>query len=69
MSADDVEVSIETLSKEEKKRKKNKKRGSSPYYDNPTPLEPPQQPIEEPVAEDAAPEWNYWMDYHQKTYC
>ncbi|EAW18105.1 uncharacterized protein NFIA_080490 [Aspergillus fischeri NRRL 181] len=57
MPEDDVEEPMEPLSKKKKMRKKNKKRRSSPCYDDPIPLEPPQQPIEEPVVEEAAPEW------------
>ncbi|KAF4182503.1 hypothetical protein CNMCM8694_006753 [Aspergillus lentulus] len=57
MPEDDVEESMETLSKKEEKKKKKKKGGYTRWYDVPIPLEPPQQPIEEPVAEEAAPEW------------
>jgi hypothetical protein len=58
MQEDVVEESPETLSENEKGKKEDKEMVSSHWSDDFIPPEPPQQPIEELVAEEPASEWS-----------
>lgn len=58
MPDDVVEESPETLSENKKRKKKDKEMGSSHWSDDFIPPEPPEQPIEELVAEEPASEWS-----------
>jgi hypothetical protein len=58
MPEDIVEESPETLSENEKRQKEDKEMVSSHWSDDFIPLEPPEQPIEELIAEDPASEWS-----------
>jgi hypothetical protein len=58
MPGDVVEESPETLSENKKRKKKDKEMVSSHWSDDFIPPEPPEQPIEELVAEEPASEWS-----------
>jgi hypothetical protein len=58
MPQDVVEESPETLSENEKRKKEDKEMVSSHWSDDFIPPEPPEQPIEELVAEEPASEWS-----------
>ncbi|KAH1419297.1 hypothetical protein KXX32_008817 [Aspergillus fumigatus] len=58
ITEDVVEESTGTLSENEKRMKKDKEMVSSHWSDDFIPPQPPEQPIEELVAEEPASEWS-----------